>query len=82
MSYHNPLNYEALMYNGINGGIVALRPDDEDDDLNQIAAGALTGAIFKATAGVRPFAVGTVFGGCVTAAYLVAKRGLQSAGIL
>ena len=96
----NSLAVIAVMYNGLNGGIVALRPDEEDDDLNKIAAGALTGALFKATgwwrrfmctaitlittpsAGARPFVVGTVFGGCVTAAYQLGKRALESAGVL
>ncbi|KAF9435098.1 Mitochondrial import inner membrane translocase subunit tim23 [Entomortierella beljakovae] len=41
----------ALMYNGVNGAIGRAR--GTHDPLNAVAAGALTGAIFKSTAGLR-----------------------------
>ena len=39
---------EALLYTGIYGGIKYAR-DDEDGAINTIAAGALTGLLFKST---------------------------------
>ena len=40
----------ALMYNGVNSTIDALR--GKHDFIGSIAAGALTGAVFKSTGGV------------------------------
>ncbi|KAF9916923.1 Mitochondrial import inner membrane translocase subunit tim23 [Lobosporangium transversale] len=54
----------ALMYNGINGVIGKTR--GTHDPLNSIAAGALTGAIFKSTAGLR--AAGSAGGVCAVLA--------------
>ncbi|KAG0314067.1 Mitochondrial import inner membrane translocase subunit tim23 [Dissophora globulifera] len=54
----------ALMYNGISGGITKAR--GTYDPLNSIAAGALTGALFKSTAGLR--AAGSAGGVCAVAA--------------
>ncbi|KAM6496861.1 Tim17 domain containing protein [Amanita muscaria] len=42
----------ALVYNAINSSIDAMR--GKHDTLGSMAAGGLTGAIFKSTAGVRP----------------------------
>ncbi|KAG0266691.1 Mitochondrial import inner membrane translocase subunit tim23 [Actinomortierella ambigua] len=56
----------ALMYNGINSAIGSAR--GHHDPLNSVAAGALTGALFKSTAGVR--AAGTAGGVCAVAAGL------------
>ncbi|KAG0225760.1 Mitochondrial import inner membrane translocase subunit tim23 [Actinomortierella wolfii] len=56
----------ALMYNGINSSIGSAR--GHHDPLNSVAAGALTGAIFKSTAGIR--AAGTAAGVCAVVAGL------------
>ncbi|KAF8740012.1 hypothetical protein AX14_009132 [Amanita brunnescens Koide BX004] len=42
----------ALVYNGLNSSIDAMR--GKHDTLGSMTAGALTGAIFKSTAGVKP----------------------------
>ena len=52
------------MYNGINGGITKAR--GTYDPLNSVVAGALTGALFKSTAGLR--AAGSAGGVCAVAA--------------
>ncbi|KAF9355805.1 Mitochondrial import inner membrane translocase subunit tim23 [Mortierella sp. AD094] len=54
----------ALMYNGVNGAIGKAR--GTHDPLNSVAAGALTGAIFKSTAGLR--AAGSAGGVCAVLA--------------
>ncbi|KAK3825363.1 MAG: Tim17/Tim22/Tim23/Pmp24 family-domain-containing protein, partial [Benniella sp.] len=54
----------ALMYNGINGAVGRAR--GHHDPMNSVAAGALTGAIFKSTAGLR--AAGSAGGVCAVLA--------------
>ncbi|KAG0363815.1 mitochondrial import inner membrane translocase subunit tim23 [Gamsiella multidivaricata] len=54
----------ALMYNGVNGAIGRAR--GTYDPLNSVAAGALTGALFKSTAGLR--AAGSAGGVCAALA--------------
>ncbi|KAG0057762.1 Mitochondrial import inner membrane translocase subunit tim23 [Gryganskiella cystojenkinii] len=54
----------ALMYNGINGAIGKTR--GTYDPFNSVAAGALTGAIFKSTGGLR--AAGSAGGVCAVLA--------------
>ncbi|KAG0005676.1 Mitochondrial import inner membrane translocase subunit tim23 [Entomortierella chlamydospora] len=54
----------ALMYNGVNGAIGKAR--GTHDPLNSVAAGALTGALFKSTAGLR--AAGSAGGVCAVLA--------------
>ncbi|KAI0788799.1 Tim17/Tim22/Tim23/Pmp24 family-domain-containing protein [Abortiporus biennis] len=49
----------ALVYNGLNSTIDALR--GKHDTVNSMAAGALTGAIYKSTAGVRPALAAATF---------------------
>ncbi|RDB23821.1 Mitochondrial import inner membrane translocase subunit tim23 [Hypsizygus marmoreus] len=49
----------ALLYNGVNSSIDALR--GKHDTLGSMAAGALTGALFKSTAGVKPAIAAATF---------------------
>ncbi|KAJ3489637.1 hypothetical protein NLI96_g1985 [Meripilus lineatus] len=49
----------ALVYNGINSGIDAMR--GKHDTAGSMAAGALTGVLFKSTAGVRPALAAATF---------------------
>ncbi|KAF9181206.1 Mitochondrial import inner membrane translocase subunit tim23 [Haplosporangium sp. Z 767] len=60
----NSAGVMALMYNGINGAIGKTR--GHHDPLNSVAAGALTGALFKSTAGLR--AAGSAGGVCAVLA--------------
>ncbi|KAG0247738.1 Mitochondrial import inner membrane translocase subunit tim23 [Mortierella polycephala] len=60
----NSAGIMALMYNGINGAISKGR--GHYDPMNSIAAGALTGALFKSTAGLR--AAGSAGGVCAVLA--------------
>ncbi|KAF9183126.1 Mitochondrial import inner membrane translocase subunit tim23 [Haplosporangium sp. Z 767] len=60
----NSAGVMALMYNGINGAISKGR--GHHDPMNSIAAGALTGALFKSTAGLR--AAGSAGGVCAVLA--------------
>ncbi|KDR67976.1 hypothetical protein GALMADRAFT_257502 [Galerina marginata CBS 339.88] len=61
----NSAGVMALIYNGVNSSIDAMR--GKHDTLGSMAAGALTGAIFKSTAGIKPAiaaaAVGTSMAG-------------------
>ncbi|KAF9431196.1 Mitochondrial import inner membrane translocase subunit tim23 [Podila epigama] len=60
----NSAGVMALMYNGINGAIARAR--GQYDPVNSVAAGALTGALFKSTAGLR--AAGSAGGVCAVLA--------------
>lgn len=51
----NSAGVVALVYNGINSSIGALR--GKHDITNSVVAGALSGAIFKSTRGVRPMMI-------------------------
>ncbi|KAI0060938.1 Tim17-domain-containing protein [Artomyces pyxidatus] len=63
----------ALGYNGINSTIDAVR--GKHDTLGSMAAGALTGALFKSTAGVKPaLAAATVVSGLAGAWSYVKRR--------
>ncbi|KAH9479655.1 Mitochondrial import inner membrane translocase subunit tim23 [Psilocybe cubensis] len=48
----NSAGVMALMYNGVNSSIDALR--GKHDTAGSMAAGAVTGALFKSTAGIKP----------------------------
>jgi import inner membrane translocase subunit TIM23 len=54
----------AMIYNGTNAMIGAAR--GEHDIFNSITAGAISGAIFKSTAGVKP--MGMAAGACAALA--------------
>ncbi|KAG0347049.1 Mitochondrial import inner membrane translocase subunit tim23 [Podila humilis] len=60
----NSAGVMALMYNGINGAVSRAR--GEYDPINSVVAGALTGAVFKSTAGLR--AAGSAGGVCAVLA--------------
>eukprot|EP00042_Codosiga_hollandica_P051578 m.636340 g.636340 ORF g.636340 m.636340 type:complete len:211 (-) comp58308_c0_seq1:165-797(-) len=62
----------ALVYNGTNGVLETAR-GGEIDSYNTVAAAALTGAIFKSTAGVRPMVTATVLGSGLALAWIAAK---------
>ncbi|KAG0089354.1 Mitochondrial import inner membrane translocase subunit tim23 [Podila epicladia] len=60
----NSAGVMALMYNGINGAIA--RGRGQYDPINSVVAGAVTGAVFKSTAGLR--AAGSAGGICAVLA--------------
>ncbi|KAG0353294.1 Mitochondrial import inner membrane translocase subunit tim23 [Podila minutissima] len=60
----NSAGVMALMYNGINGAIA--RGRGQYDPVNSVVAGAVTGAVFKSTAGLR--AAGSAGGICAVLA--------------
>ncbi|KAA1468769.1 Tim17-domain-containing protein, partial [Dentipellis sp. KUC8613] len=63
----------ALAYNGINSTIDAVR--GKHDTLGSMSAGALTGALYKSTAGVRPaLAAATLVSGCAGVWSYVKRR--------
>ncbi|KJA15241.1 hypothetical protein HYPSUDRAFT_48563 [Hypholoma sublateritium FD-334 SS-4] len=58
----NSAGVMALLYNGVNSSIDAFR--GKHDTMGSMAAGAVTGALFKSTAGVKPaIAAATVVSG-------------------
>jgi len=58
----NSAGVMALLYNGVNSSIDAFR--GKHDTMGSMAAGAVTGAIFKSTAGIKPaIAAATVVSG-------------------
>ncbi|CAG8593148.1 11066_t:CDS:2 [Paraglomus occultum] len=65
----------AMGYNGINGMITTIR--GRHDAVNNIAAGALVGAIFKSTAGIRAMSVASVVCASAATAWTYAFRRLQ-----
>lgn len=70
----NSLGVVAIIYNGINSGIGAIR--GRHDTYNSVAAGTIAGAMFKSTRGVKP---ALIFGGLAGSAALLwslAKQGL------
>ncbi|KAL1408468.1 Mitochondrial import inner membrane translocase subunit tim23 [Vanrija albida] len=56
----NSLGVLAIFYNLSNSSLDAVR--NKHDALNSMAAGALSGGIYKCTAGVRPMLVGAALG--------------------
>lgn len=65
----------ALLYNLIDSSIDQLR--GKHDDLNSLAAGALTGALFRSSAGVRPMAYSTAIMTAATGCWCGLKRFLS-----
>ncbi|PPQ63383.1 hypothetical protein CVT24_005648 [Panaeolus cyanescens] len=58
----NSAGVMALMYNGVNSSIDAVR--GKHDTMGSMAAGAVTGALFKSTAGIKPaIAAATIVSG-------------------
>lgn len=62
----------ALTYNLINSSFDTLR--GKHDDVNSLAAGALAGALFRSSAGVKPMAYSTVLMTGAAGAWCAAKR--------
>ncbi|EGV62191.1 Mitochondrial import inner membrane translocase subunit tim23 [Yamadazyma tenuis] len=65
----------ALTYNLIDSSLDAVR--GKHDDLNSVAAGALAGALFRSSAGVRPMGYSTVIMAAAAGAWCGIKRVLQ-----
>ncbi|KAK6538810.1 Mitochondrial import inner membrane translocase subunit tim23 [Orbilia ellipsospora] len=62
----------ALVYNGINSTIGHVR--GKHDTANSIVAGALSGAIFKSTRGVRPMLIASGITGGVAGIWAVSRK--------
>lgn len=62
----------AMLYNGINSTIGYAR--GKHDSFNSVAAGTLSGMIFKSTRGVRPMMVSGGIVGSVAAAWAVSRE--------
>jgi import inner membrane translocase subunit TIM23 len=65
-----------MVYNGINSTIGAMR--GKHDMTNSVVAGALSGAIFKSTKGVRPMMISSGIVASVAGAWAVSLRGLHT----
>ncbi|XP_043928859.1 mitochondrial import inner membrane translocase subunit Tim23-like [Protopterus annectens] len=63
----NTLGSLALLYNAF--GVVIEKTSGAEDDLNTIAAGTLTGLLYKSTAGLRGAATGGLSGLLLTGLY-------------
>ncbi|GMK57502.1 hypothetical protein CspeluHIS016_0403360 [Cutaneotrichosporon spelunceum] len=63
----NSLGVLAIYYNLTNSAIDAVR--EKHEPINSMAAGAITGAVYKCTSGVRPMVVGAVIGTGVMGAW-------------
>ncbi|OLL26634.1 Mitochondrial import inner membrane translocase subunit tim23 [Neolecta irregularis DAH-3] len=70
----NSAGVVALVYNGINSGIGNVR--GRHDNYNSVAAGALAGALFKSTAGIRQAAVAGAIAASVAASWCWIKTRL------
>mmetsp|Transcript_43464 Transcript_43464/g.70529 ORF Transcript_43464/g.70529 Transcript_43464/m.70529 type:complete len:205 (+) Transcript_43464:86-700(+) len=66
----NSLGVLAMMYSGLESGITSAR--GEEDIYNGIGAAALTGLLYKSTAGFRVAALAGLLGGSLGAAYVFA----------
>lgn len=62
----------ALTYNLINSSFDTVR--GKHDDWNSLAAGALSGALFRSSAGIKPMAYSTLFMTGAAGAWCAAKR--------
>jgi len=65
----NSAGVVALLYNGINSTIGAVR--GQHDSFNSVAAGAISGALFKSTRGVRPAAISGAIVGSLAGTWAV-----------
>ncbi|KAK6333238.1 Mitochondrial import inner membrane translocase subunit tim23 [Orbilia javanica] len=62
----------AMVYNGINSTIGHVR--GRHDTANSVVAGALSGAIFKSTRGVRPMLIASGITGTVAGVWAVSRK--------
>eukprot|EP00303_Exanthemachrysis_gayraliae_P000206 CAMPEP_0206011454 /NCGR_PEP_ID=MMETSP1464-20131121/13241_1 /ASSEMBLY_ACC=CAM_ASM_001124 /TAXON_ID=119497 /ORGANISM="Exanthemachrysis gayraliae, Strain RCC1523" /LENGTH=264 /DNA_ID=CAMNT_0053385119 /DNA_START=20 /DNA_END=815 /DNA_ORIENTATION=+ len=77
----NQLGVVAMMYSGLESLACSLR--DEDDVLNAVGAGSVTGVLYRMSAGPRAAAVGAVLGAGVMGTLSFASRQLgDSVGFL
>jgi len=65
----NTLGVMAVMYSGI-GCLIYYARDKEEDHLNTLSAGTLTGLLYKSTAGIKKCAVGGLVGLAISAAFV------------
>jgi import inner membrane translocase subunit TIM23 len=65
-----------MLYNGINSTIGYAR--GKHDSVNSIAAGAISGALFKSTRGLRPMLISGTIVGSVAAAWSVSDFDLRN----
>jgi len=68
----NSAGVVAMVYNGINSTIGALR--GKHDMTNSIVAGALSGALFKSTKGVRPMMISSGIVASVAGAWAITRK--------
>ncbi|KAF5361834.1 hypothetical protein D9756_002610 [Leucocoprinus leucothites] len=68
----NSAGVMALVYNAINSSIDSAR--GKHDTLGSMAAGALTGALYKSTAGVRPVIVAATIASGMAGVWSVVKK--------
>lgn len=73
--FGNRLGVIGLLYAGMESGMVAAR--GTDDVYNSILAGLGTGALFRATAGLRSAAVAGALGGIAVGTVVAGKQALK-----
>lgn len=71
----NSAGVVAMMYNGINSTIGYYR--GKHDALNSVAAGTISGAIFKSSRGVRPMAISGAIVGSLAGSWAVSHSSLR-----
>lgn len=67
----------TLTYNFVNGGIAVLR--GEDDEAGSLASGAITGALWNASRGIRPMLISSALLTGATAGWCALKRAVKPA---
>ncbi|KAI5362249.1 hypothetical protein Slin15195_G059000 [Septoria linicola] len=68
----NSAGVVAMMYNGINSTIGYYR--GKHDAFNSIAAGSISGAVFKATRGVRPMMISSAIVGSMAGSWALVRK--------
>ncbi|WPH02769.1 Tim17-domain-containing protein [Acrodontium crateriforme] len=68
----NSAGVVAMLYNGVNSTIGYAR--GKHDSFNSVAAGAISGAVFKSTRGVRPAATAAVIVGGVAGSWALTRK--------
>ncbi|KAJ3515986.1 hypothetical protein NLJ89_g1406 [Agrocybe chaxingu] len=70
----NSAGVMALMYNGVNSSIDAFR--GKHDTMGSVAAGAVTGALFKSTSGIKPVVVAATLGAGMAGIWSYVKKSI------